>query len=294
MMPSPGSSACCPAPPRAPSCARPTRGRGRCAAASRESRRPCRRSDTSARRRASRRCSGRSPRASFTVSGSVQRTARALALVMRLAPPRPTPPRPMRNTSGPEELEPEAHVVLRQHGAIAARRSRTVCQRSDFRWAGRVVAAQHELKVAAADRRANAASSASCGSRAVKAASSASERLLHRKVDDRRPDLQFGEQRAGRLDARCARRAERPVDAGVADARGEPRLLRPADVARDRPRRQRNEHGGLGFREGRSAPGRRYRCDCRARQEVSTGHGPKCDLRVRGSSVQGSACEDLR
>ena len=62
-----------------------------------------------------------------------------------------------------------------------------------------------------------------------------SKHVLHGQVDDRGHDDELAEQGARCLDTGGLRWAERPVDALVADSRGHPCLLRPADIARNGP-----------------------------------------------------------
>ena len=171
-----------------------------------------------------------------------------------------------------EELEAKADVVLRQHGRnrrepIAHDLPTFFLRRSARR------RAQDHLKTAAADRRAEGRVLAELGQLRRERGVVAVHGPLHRQVHDRRADLEFGEECPRRLHSGGTCRPERPVDAGVADARGEPRLLRPAYVASDSPRRKRDEHAGLRATYDRRLQQRERRgaqpAECRALQELA-------------------------
>ena len=140
-----------------------------------------------------------------------------------------------------EELEPEPDIMFAEH--VRDRRQPAAHDLPALlfgRTAGR--GAQHQLKAAAADRRAKRRVLGKLRQLRRERRLVAIERTLHRQVHDRRADLDLGEERARGLHPGRARRPERPVDAAVTDARREARLLGPPDVASDGPRRQRDEH----------------------------------------------------
>ncbi len=161
--------------------------------------------------------------------------------------PRPPPPARVRNTSGPRNSSESRTSCLRR--TSANRRQPAANDLPPFllrRTARR--RAQHQLKAAAADGRTKRRILRELRQLRRERRLIAVERALHRQVDDRRADLQLGEERARGFHACRARGPERPVDAAVADPRRDVRLLGPPDVASHGPRRQRDEHARLAAR----------------------------------------------